>query len=219
MDEVSGHRRVNDGLLAPLERPALRWLAGLVAPRISADGCTVIGLAGAVLCFGAYAASARVPWLLGVACLGVLVHWLGDSLDGTVARLRGEERPRYGFFADHVADTVCMVLIFLGVGLTPYVAFTVACLSLVAYQALAILVFLRTYVVGEFRLSFGKLGPTESQALLILLTVVMPVVGPAPLGAGLSAYDVAVGGFGLLATFHFIRTGWMEIRRLRAVAA
>ncbi|WP_305787050.1 CDP-alcohol phosphatidyltransferase family protein [Symbioplanes lichenis] len=208
-------RRVNTSLLAPLERPLLAALARVVAPRASADVCTIAGLGGAVLCCAGYALSHVTQWYALLATAGVVVHWLGDSLDGTVARLRGAARERYGFYVDHFTDTVCQVLIFVGLGLSPYVDFRVALASLVAYQGLVILVFLRTAVLGEFRLSFGGIGPTEGHALLVLQGLVITTAGPIPLG-GISAYDLPVAGFGALAAFHFLRVGLREVAELRA---
>ena len=114
---------------------------------------------------------------------------------------------------------MCQALIFVGLGLSPYVNFGVACASLVAYQSLTILVFLRTSVFGEFRLSFGKIGPTEAHAFLILFGISIPIFGSAKIGDGSSyqsAYDIVVAAFGTLAAFHFVRIGIRETLMLRA---
>jgi archaetidylinositol phosphate synthase len=221
MRDITEHSRINTTVLTRLERPALRWLAGRVARWVSADGCTLAGVVGAVLALVGYVLSAHEAWFVWLASAGVVLHWLGDSLDGTVARLRNASRPRYGFFVDHLADTVCEVLIFLGLGLSPYVTFTVACLSLVSFQSLAILVFLRACVVGEFRLSYGGLGPTEAHLILLSLNTVMVLVGPAHVlvaGYTLSAYDFVVAAFGVLTAFHFVHTGSQEVVRLARLA-
>jgi archaetidylinositol phosphate synthase len=221
MRDVTEHNRINTSVLSGLERPALRWLAARVARWVSADGCTLAGVGGAALALIGYVLSAYEAGFVWLASAGVVLHWLGDSLDGTVARLRNASRPRYGFFVDHLADTVCQVLIFIGLGLSPYVTFTVACLSLVAYQSLAILVFLRVCVVGEFRLSYGGLGPTEAHLMLVLLNTVMVLIGPAYVsiaGYILSDYDFVVAAFGALTVFHFVHIGWQEVVRLARLA-
>jgi archaetidylinositol phosphate synthase len=151
MRDITEYNRINTTVLTSLEQPALQWLAGRVARWVGADGCTLAGVAGAALALVGDALSAHAAWLVWLASAGVVLHWLGDS---TVARLRSASRPRYGF-SSTTSPTRSEVLIFLGLGLSPYVTFTVACLSLVSYKSLAILVFLRTCVVGELRLSYG----------------------------------------------------------------
>ena len=217
--DITAHQRVNNSLLAPLERPLLRWLGPVVARRADADACTLAGVAGAVLCFVGYTMSQYSALFVAVATGGVVLHWLGDSLDGTAARLRGADRPRYGFYVDHFADSLCQVLIFLGLGLSPYVGLAVACVSLVAYQSITIVVFLRTAVLGEFQLSFGKIGPTEGHALLVLLGLAIMIFGSTPVhvaGLRFSAYDIPVAAFGVLAAFHFLRVGLRDTLALRA---
>jgi phosphatidylglycerophosphate synthase len=154
--------------------------------------------------------------------LGYVVNWFGDSLDGTLARYRHIERPVFGFFLDHTVDAVNEVMIFLGLGLTPYISFNVASLTLVAYLLLSVLVFVRTYVVGEFKISYGKLGPTEIRVLAILLNTGMYFgglrmvnVNLAPFGqVEVSPYDVIVGFIALLLFYFFVTTAAQETIRL-----
>jgi phosphatidylglycerophosphate synthase len=101
------------------------------------------------------------------------MNWLGDSLDGNLARYRKIERPQYGFFVDHIIDSFVDVLVFLGLGLSPFVDFKIACLALISYLLLSIYVFLSTSVNGVFRISFGHFGPTEMRVLAILMNVGM----------------------------------------------
>src|SRR5574339_773072 len=173
MDKTAKHTRVNDILLGPLERPTLHWLAAHMPAWVTPDTCTVIGTLGALLTLVSYGLSNISPSYLWLASLGFLVNWFGDSLDGTLARYRHIERPRYVYYIDHTMDIVCQVMIFLGLGLTPYVSFNIACLALISYLLLSALVFLRTHVAGEFKISYGKLGPTESRVIAVLLNVVM----------------------------------------------
>src|SRR5687768_16684206 len=177
MKELKKHTRVNDILLGPLERPALHWLAAHMPSWVTPDICTAIGVFGALLTMISYLLSNYNPNYLWLASIGFIINWFGDSLDGTLARFRHIERPRYGYYIDHTTDVVCQVMIFIGLGLTPYVSFNVACLALISYLLLSVLVYIRTYVVREFKISYGKLGPTESRAIAVLLNTAMYFFG------------------------------------------
>lgn len=173
MSDIHSHRRVNDILLGPLERPTLKWLAAHMPAWVTPDICTLVGVLGALLTGVSYVLSAYNDGFLWLASLGFVINWLGDSLDGTLARYRKIERPIYGFFVDHTIDMFSVTIIILGLGLTPYVSFNIACLALIAYLLLCVLVFVRTSAIGEFKISYSKLGPTEIRVLLILLSVSM----------------------------------------------
>ena len=168
MHEIQSHKRVNDILLGPLERPALQWLAAHMPAWVNPDILTIIGVVGTLVTFSGYWLTHIHPAFLWVASLGFLINWFGDSLDGTLARYRKIERPRYGFYVDHLVDAVNEVMIFLGIGLSPYLRFDIACLALVGYLLLSILVFVRMCVFGVFQISFGRLGPTEIRVIAIL---------------------------------------------------
>lgn len=222
MPEIKDHTRVNDILFAPLERPALRWLAAHLPAWVSPDQCTGIGVLGALIILASYGMSGLNKNFLWLASVGFLVNWFGDSLDGTLARFRHIERPRYGFYMDHTTDVVCQVMIFLGLGLSPYVSFTVASLTLIAYLMLSVLVYVRTYVVGEFKISYGRLGPTEIRAIAILLNTAMYFFGlrtvvlniGIPGGWEISVYDLVVAGIALLLLYFFISSAWGQARLL-----
>ena len=195
MGDIKPHKRVNDILLGPLERPTLQWLAAHMPDWINPDILTGIGILGAVLIFFSYWLSNEVSGFLWIANLGFVINWFGDSLDGTLARYRQSERPKYGFFVDHTVDSFNEVLIVLGLGLSPYVTFSVACLALIGYLLMSILVYIRTYVNGVFQLSYGKFGPTEVRVILILLNIVMFFLGvpdvKLPLGLN-TVYDIPI---------------------------
>ncbi len=222
MTDISDHRRVNDILLGPLERPALKWLATRLPAWITPDICTSIGVLGSIVVMVSYILTGFNRNFLWLASLGFVINWFGDSLDGTLARFRGIERPIYGFFIDHVTDAVSQVMIFLGLGMTPYVRFDVACLTLIAYLLLSVLAYVRTCVVGEFRISYGRLGPTEIRVLAILLNTSMYFFGPHSLAhtAGtfgsftFSPYDLVVMVIALLLISFFIVTVTQETTRL-----
>ena len=222
MSDINSHRRVNDILLGPLERPTLRWLAAHMPAWVTPDVCTLIGVLGALLTGISYVLSNYNRNFLWLASLGFVINWFGDSLDGTLARYRKIERPIYGFFLDHTVDAVSVTAIILGLGLTPYISFTNACLALIAYLLLCVLVFLRTSVLGEFKISYSKLGPTEIRVLLILLSVSMYFGGeristfriPALDPITFTPYDIIVATIGLLLLYFFVVTALRDIVRL-----
>lgn len=216
------HTRVNDILLGPLERPALKWMAEHAPAWVTPDLCTAVGVFGAVVSLAAYILSNYHPAFFWLASLGFFINWVGDSLDGTLARHRHIERPVFGYYIDHVTDAISQPLFFLGLGLSPYISFHVASLTLVAYLMLSVLVYVRTYVVEEYKISYGKLGPTEVRALAILLNTAMFFFGAQEFGVGtlfaggrtVSVYDAAVAVVGLLILAFFLTTGIQETIRL-----
>lgn len=222
MSDIRNHQRVNDILLGPLERPALRWLAAHLPAWVTPDTCTWIGIAGSALTATCYVLSRLDRNFLWLASLGYVLNWFGDSLDGTLARYRHIERPRYGFFVDHITDAFSQMLIFFGLGLTPYISFNIACLALIAYLMLSVLVYVRTCVAGEFKISYGKLGPTEIRLLAILLNTTMYFGGVrflalplGPLGRFLfTPYDIAAMVVAILLFTFFVVTAIQETRRL-----
>jgi archaetidylinositol phosphate synthase len=167
MQNRAKSERVNDIFFGPLERPALKWLAERMPLWVTPDTLTLIGLFGNLLTFTAYALTILNKNFLWLASFGFVVNWFGDSLDGTVARFRHVERPRYGFLVDHVVDCFGSVLIVLGMGISPYVNFTIASLTLITYLMASILAYVLTIVKGVFRISSGKIGPTELRVFLI----------------------------------------------------
>ncbi|OGO08114.1 MAG: hypothetical protein A3K46_01070, partial [Chloroflexi bacterium RBG_13_60_9] len=215
---IQTHTRVNDILLGPLERPALDWLAAHTPAWMTPDACTIVGVLGAILTMIGYVLSAVDRNFLWLASLGFVINWYGDSLDGTLARYRHIERPIFGFYVDHTTDAITQMLIFLGLGLSPYVSFSIACLALIAYMLLSVQVYVRTCAVGKFEISFGKLGPTEIRVLAILLNTGMFFGGVRILtwdagAAGLfafSPYDLLVSLIALILLFFFILTTIQE---------
>lgn len=168
MEEIKKHIRINDILLGPLERPALRWLAAHQPRWMTPDKLTGIGVVGAIMIFIGYVLSNVDKNYLWFASLGFVVNWYGDSLDGTLARYRHIERPKYGFFIDHTVDALTELIIILGLGLSPYLRFDLAALLLISYLLMSILVYIRTAVSGVFQLSYIGLGPTELRVIAIL---------------------------------------------------
>ena len=201
MSEIKPHTRVNDILLASLERPSLQWLAARMPIWVNPDLLTLVGVVGAIAILLGYLLSNQAPEFLWLASLGFIINWFGDSLDGTLARYRQIERPKYGFFVDRTVDSFNEVLIVLGLGLSPYVSFNIACMGLIGYLLMTILVCIRTYVNGIFQISYGKFGPTEVRLVLILLNTVMFFVGNPqiylPLGLQ-TVYDIPIAAIALI---------------------
>jgi archaetidylinositol phosphate synthase len=184
--------RQQDSLLSGLERRALHWLAARTPRRVTSDHLTLLGFVSLLSCGVCYALSSFDPrWLLVVnACL--LLNWFGDSLDGTLARYRNHQRPRYGFYVDHIVDATGSFVLVLGLGLSPYMSVPVAAMVLIAYFLLSINSFLATYTLGDFRISFCRLSPTEIRLLLIIGNLVLLVHPRAHLAGGdYLLFDVA----------------------------
>lgn len=222
MSDIKDHKRVNDIFLGPLERPALQWLAAHQPAWVTPDILTVIGIFGALVILISYVLSQFNPVFLWLASLGFVINWFGDSLDGTLARYRHIERPKFGFFIDHVTDVLTEIIIVLGLGLSPYIKFSVASMCCIAYITMSVLVYVRMNVMGEFKLSYGKLGPTEVRVLAILLNTAMFFAGPAMIKFDLgsfpvtfSPYDLVVTMITLLIFFFFAQTSVKQSIALR----
>jgi archaetidylinositol phosphate synthase len=224
MIKIEKHKRINDILLAPLERPALQWLSVHMPAWVTPDICTAVGVLGAIITSTAYILSNIDKNYFWLASFGLLVNWFGDSLDGTLARYRHIERPRYGFYIDHVTDTFSQAMMFLGLGLSPYVSFNVTCMTLIAFYMLAILTYLRTSVVGEFKISYGKLGPTELRLIAIMLNTAIYFIGQKAIQWSIannqlvfSIYDIVLSCIAILLFGFFFNTAWKQARMLAAI--
>jgi phosphatidylglycerophosphate synthase len=155
-------------------------LAARVPGWLRPNHFTVLGTAGAVGAAVAYALTSRHAEWLWVASLMVAINWLGDSLDGTLARVRRAERPRYGYYLDHIVDAFSTIAIGVGLGLSPYVDLGVATGLVLVYLVLSINVYLESSVFGVFTLGYGRLGPTEVRLLLILVNTLLAVASGVP---------------------------------------
>ena len=166
-------RRDLNGVSAALERRVLTWLAERTPARINSDHLTVLGALAMLLAGASYALARwnRAGFML--ATLFLALNWLGDSLDGTLARVRNLERPRYGFYVDHMLDAFGTTFLMGGLALSGYLDWRVAVGMLVGFLMLAIEVYLSTYTLGVFRLSFWKFGPTEVRVLLAVANVTL----------------------------------------------
>jgi len=166
-------KRWNEGLLQAWERPALAFLAARLPRWATPDQLTAIGVAGALASALAYAFSGGHPALLWMATFGLAVNWFGDSLDGTLARLRKIERPRYGYYLDNAIDCFIALPVAVGLGISGYVRFDVCFLSLSIYTMISALTFLRANVTDVFQISYSGAGPTEMRAATAALSALM----------------------------------------------
>jgi archaetidylinositol phosphate synthase len=154
--------------LAPLEKKCLLWLARHTPDWINPDHLTVLGLAamlGAGLSYW-YARVSQTGLILAIVCLAL--NWYGDSLDGSLARYRNKQRPKYGFYVDHIVDALGTFFLLAGIGLSGYMHERIAAGLLIVYFMLSIEVYLATYTLGSFHLSFWKFSPTELRLLLMV---------------------------------------------------
>jgi phosphatidylglycerophosphate synthase len=158
--------RIQQGLSAGLEKRALVWMAERMPAWINSDHLTIVGFVGQIMAGVSYALSGyNRGWL--IACIFFLgVNWVGDSLDGTLARVRERQRPRYGFYVDHMVDSFGALAMMGGLALSGYMHPYIAIGLLIGFLLLSIQSYLATYTLGEFRLSFWSFGPTELRLLL-----------------------------------------------------
>jgi archaetidylinositol phosphate synthase len=169
-DEVTfaSARRVNQALTASIEKRALLWMAERAPSWVSSDGLTLLGLGaqvGAGVCY-AWARYDRRALMLVILC--VVLNWFGDSMDGTLARVRRQQRPRYGFYVDHMVDIFGSVALMCGLGFSGLVHWQTAIAMLVTFLILSSESYLATYTLSCFQMSQGIFGPTEIRILLII---------------------------------------------------
>lgn len=190
--------RVQQNVLARGERWLLNHLCARMPRWVTPDMLTFFGMVGALAVFAGYAASNLGDHWLWLAIVGYVIHWFGDSLDGSLARFRRIERPRYGYFLDHSCDGLATTLVVLGLGASGYVQLEVALIALAGYLLMSIHAFLSVRVMGELRLSYMMAGPTELRLVLIAMTGAMIAFGPTPIIGVFTGFDLFVGAVGTL---------------------
>jgi len=217
-EKKTEHVRINDILLGPIERPALQYFCKIAPAWATPDTMTVIGIFGALMIAAGYLLTYYHPAYLWLASLGFLVNWYGDSMDGSLARYRKIERPKYGYYVDHIVDIVNEFLVIMALGISPLVHFEVAAFALIGYLMLSAHTFLRTYVDDVFKISFGKLGPTEVRVIFILINAAVFFLGnPVLFGLfniDLTLFDVLIGIVAGLLFFFFITSSVQTSREL-----
>jgi phosphatidylglycerophosphate synthase len=159
--------RMQQTFVTAAEKKVLHWLASRMPVRVNSDHLTALGFVAQFLVGVSYALSGWNPGWLWAATVFLAVNWFGDSLDGTIARYRNRQRPRYGFYVDHIIDSFGAVFLCGGLALSGYMTPMVAMLLLMAFLMLSIEVYLATYCLGQFKLGHFLFGPTEIRLILV----------------------------------------------------
>jgi archaetidylinositol phosphate synthase len=165
-------RREVQGLTANVEKRALIAMAERLPAWVTSDQLTALGLAATIVIGVAYVLSASVPAWLHVVNVCLVLNWFGDSLDGTLARVRQTPRPRYGFYVDHIIDAIGALFVFGGLGASGLMSLEVMAVLLITYYLAAIHVYLTTYTAGTFKISYGPIGGTELRIILAAANLV-----------------------------------------------
>jgi phosphatidylglycerophosphate synthase len=161
-------KREQTSILAPLERAALHGLARRMPAWVNSDHLSLLGLVAMLLAGIFYAASGENQALLHLVNVCIFLNWFGDSLDGTLARYRDRQRPRYGFYVDHIIDTFGTMFLIVGLAISGYMSERIAAVVLVVFLMLAINSYLAAYALGIFKISQWKMGPTEIRLLIMI---------------------------------------------------
>lgn len=174
--------RIQTSILSSAEKKVLVAIAERLPKRVASDMLTAVGVFGsAVMALGYYLSNFNVAWLW-LASFGLVLNWFGDSLDGTVARVRNTQRPVYGYYIDHTVDVLNEAMMFIGAGLSPFLDLRAAVIAYIIYLALTLNVYINVHLRGEFNLSYMGMGPTEFRVVLILLNTILFFIGPSVIG-------------------------------------
>jgi phosphatidylglycerophosphate synthase len=182
-DSFKEAQRNYGGLLAATEKRALVWMAQRMPAAVNSDHLTGLAFVSMLAVGVSFALSSRFTGALWWVVIWLALNWFGDSLDGTLARVRGHQRPRYGFYVDHIFDCFGVLFVLGGLALSGRMTPLIAAAVLIAYFLLSIEIFLATYCVGKFQMSFWGAGPTELRILLAIGTLTLLVKPIATIGA------------------------------------
>ena len=170
--------RIQTSVLNAIEKKVLVWLAKRQPEWMTSDILTYIGVFGAIVIAAGYILSVRNINFLWLSSLGFIINWYGDSLDGTLARVRNTQRPVYGYYLDHTIDAMNEVMIFVGVGLSGLIHLEIALLALVMYFLMTINVSINAHLKKEFRLTYASMGPTEFRIVMIMINTLFALIPP-----------------------------------------
>lgn len=214
------HVRINNSFLARCERRILLWLAARAPGWVTPDRLTIFGVIGAILVLVGFAASNISSWFVLSAILGLSINWLGDSLDGTLARYRNIERPDFGYFLDHSCDLISQTFIFIGLGLSPYFTIFSGLLALAMYLLMTSFTYLKVLILKTHNLSYYGIGATELRLLVIAWALFAMWFGPDIIEArimGARTIDLTIFALWLLVFCAFIWKVWSDIKHFRPI--
>lgn len=202
-------KRIQTSILNRAEKVVLVWLAQRQPRWVTSDFLTYLGVAGAIVyAIGCVLAKNNIMWLW-LASFGMVINWYGDSLDGTLARVRNLQRPVYGFFIDHSLDALTICIMCIGAGLSPMFRMDIALFALAGYLVLSVYTYITTILKGEFRITYSSMGPTEFRLVIILINTIYMYTSWSQIefnwyGQTLGVYDVVgvvIGVFLFIAYF------------------
>ena len=170
--------RIQTSVLNAIEKKVLVWLAERQPRWVTSDMMTFIGVLGAVVIAVGYILTSQNINFLWLSSLGFIINWYGDSLDGTLARVRNTQRPIYGYYLDHTVDAINEVMIFVGVGLSGLMHLEIALLALVMYLLMTINVSINAHLKKEFKLTYASMGPTEFRIIMIIINTLFATISP-----------------------------------------
>ena len=170
-EEKKQAQRIQTSILNPYEKKILTYMAERMPACVTSDMLTFVGFLGALVMATGYSLSNLNLHWLWLSCLGLFINWFGDSMDGSLARVRGTQRKTYGFFIDHNVDVINETIMFISVGVSPLVNMSFAMFALVAYLMLSVYVYIDCHLKGEMRLTYSGLGPTEFRLMLVITNI------------------------------------------------
>lgn len=170
-------KRIQTSVMNSLEHKALMWLAARQPKWVTSDMLTAVGTLGAFLIGLGYALTSLNVNFLWLSTFGLLVNWYGDSLDGSLARFRNQQRPVYGYYVDHTMDVINESMMFFGAGMAPFFDMRLTLSAFVLYLLMTLNVSMNAHLRGEFKLTYLKLGPTEFRLIIAVANTVMLCFG------------------------------------------
>lgn len=206
-DCVENHRREITSILSFIEKPLINWLVERLPKFVTPDFLTVLGVVGSLITGVGYSLTFFHKEYLWLATFGLFVNWFGDSLDGSLARYRKIERPRYGFFIDHTLDSISMIIVGVGVGLSPFARLDFVLLALVGYLLMSIFVYIKTMIMGVFSITYFGFGPTEARVFIAIGNTLVFFFGAGEIlifGEKYTIFDVFALFFALLMLIIFV---------------
>jgi phosphatidylglycerophosphate synthase len=218
--KIQSAERVSQALTAGVEKKVLIWIAQRLPTGISSDQLTIFAIV--ISAFGglSYYLTRYSPWWFVGASIGFIGNWLGDSLDGTVARVRDQRREQYGLYFDHICDMVSILLFGLGLSFSPYITPVMPLLMVIAYYLLSMHTFLMTIALSKFKLSYGLFGPTEFRIFIIIINTLMLWWGDWQISAGSLSFtllDIVIGATVVMFFFVYATQTIKALRYLNTI--